>query len=200
LAGKKKVLITTFGKGDKTLNAALQTLSFDRLVVVCGDGSREPLPDLRKRLGEQLEVVELDAFSYIDCLREMKELIGKHSLHEVKVNMAGGPKPLSFAALVACLNLSVPCFQADVHGLVEIPPLPGVELGYSLKKDAIALLTALDSALAEDEAKKRSGLSGRRFDIAVAALKRRRLLAGRVEGGTPVYELTELGHHYRVAR
>ncbi len=108
LLGALRVLLTTFGFDEGKIIATMRMLAYDKLVVITGQDSLQKkgynrLLEIESSAPNSMETIVVDVFDFMDCFWKVDETIAKYDLpgNEVILNISGGTKVLSDAALLA---------------------------------------------------------------------------------------------------
>lgn len=156
MTAKMKVLVSTCAVRDLAkVNAARRALPYDQLVLVCGEPDAEEIRALAasERIAHPApEIVAVDPFDLPGCLAATLAVIrrwqgeghegpGPARPVELRVNVSGGPKPLSMGALLACLTTGTEayhCEPGEARGCagpccddqaIQLPAIRGLAIG-----------------------------------------------------------------------
>jgi len=146
----RRVLITTFGFDEGKILSAMRMLAYDKLVLVTGKDSLEKegykhLQEIESRSPNGMETVVVNVFSFTECLKRIEEVIEKYSRkgNEVLLNVSGGTKVLSDAALFAGFQKGIRSYHCEEECL-ELPIIVGLDLKERLSEMQIEVLKKLD--------------------------------------------------------
>lgn len=125
-------------------------LAYDKLVLVTGKDSLEKegykrLQEIESGSPNGMETVIVDVFSFTECLKRIEEVIEKYSGkgNEVLLNVSGGTKVLSDAALFAGFQKGVRSYHCEDECL-ELPIIVGLGVKERLSELQIEVLRRLD--------------------------------------------------------
>lgn len=128
----------------------MRMLAYDKLVLITGEDALEK--DGYKRLQEiesdgsgGMETVTVDVFRFNDCLDKIRKVIKayKDKNWEVLLNVSGGTKVLSDAALFAGFEMGVKSFHCD-HDCVELPVILDLHLRDRLSEMEVEVLMHIE--------------------------------------------------------
>ncbi|MFQ5883656.1 MAG: DUF6293 family protein [Thermoplasmata archaeon] len=129
--GALRVLLTTFGFDEGKIIATMRMLAYDKLVVITGQDSLQKkgynrLLEIESGAPNSMETIVVDVFDFMDCFRKVDETIAKYDLpgNEVILNISGGTKVLSDAALLAGFQNGIRTFHCE-EDLIELPVIIG---------------------------------------------------------------------------
>ncbi len=128
----------------------MRMLAYDKLVLVTGKDSLEKegykrLQEIESGSPNGMENVIVDVFSFTECLKRIEEVIEKYSGkgNEVLLNVSGGTKVLSDAALFAGFQKGVRSYHCEDECL-ELPIIVGLGVKERLSELQIEVLRRLD--------------------------------------------------------
>ncbi len=109
----------------------MRMLAYDKLVVITGQDSLQKkgynrLLEIESSAPNSMETIVVDVFDFMDCFRKVDETIAKYDLpgNEVILNISGGTKVLSDAALLAGFQNGIKTFHCE-EDLIELPVIIG---------------------------------------------------------------------------
>ncbi len=121
------MLITTFGFDEKKVLSAMRMLVYDKLVLITGEDSLEKdsykhLVDIDPSSIDGMETVTVNVFSFTECLDKIEKVIDKYVAKkwDVILNVSGGTKVLSPAALLAAFHKGVRAYHCEEE-CIELP-------------------------------------------------------------------------------
>lgn len=125
--GPFRVLLTTFGFDEGKIIAMMRMLAYDKLVVITGKESLQKkgykrLLDIESHSPHSMETITVDVFDFMDCFRKVDETIVRYNVppNEVILNISGGTKVLSDAALFAGFQNGIRTFHCEEEP-IEMP-------------------------------------------------------------------------------
>lgn len=129
-----RVLLTTFGFDERKIIAMMRMLAYDKLIVLTGrDSLRKKgykcLSEIESVSPYDMETVVVDVFDFMDCLRKVNEVISMYNVqkNEVTLNISGGTKVLSDAALLAGFQNGVRTVHCE-ETPIELPVIRGFKV------------------------------------------------------------------------
>lgn len=145
-----RILITTFGFDEDKILSAMRMLAYDKLVLVTGKDSLEK--DGYKRIVEiesggknGIETILVNVFSFMVCLKKIEETIDKYTKkgYEVLLNVSGGTKVLSDAAMFAAFQKGIKSFHCEEE-CIELPVILGLGMKERLSEMQIDVLNRIE--------------------------------------------------------
>lgn len=145
-----RILITTFGFDEDKILSAMRMLAYDKLVLVTGKDSLEK--DGYKRIVEiesggknGIETILVNVFSFMVCLKKIEETIDKYTKkgNEVLLNVSGGTKVLSDAAMFAAFQKGIKSFHCEEE-CIELPVILGLGMKERLSEMQIDVLNRIE--------------------------------------------------------
>lgn len=203
---KTRVLITTFGFDDKKIRSAMRMLAYDRLVVVTGKDSVKKesfkrLEELESGGSKVMDTVITDVFDFMDCLGKTVYTINKYLATgaDVMVNISGGTKVLSDAALMASFQLGVKAYHCDDE-IIELPTIKGLSTREMLTKMQRTVIMRLNGKVERKEFEQRlteEGNATSSVQKAIRELKNMELLEVTLEDGNIYLSGNETQRYHR---
>lgn len=207
-----KVLVSTCsGRDVGKVNAARRALPYDQLVLICGDRDSEEVRRLveSERIAHPPpEVVPVDPFDLPACLAATIDVIRRHqkddgagpaqqpaAVVQVRVNVSGGPKPLSMGALLACLVTGTEAYHCEPgedrgcvgacceDQVVRLPSIRGIVIRELFSPAARRVAERLTAPATVDELARASRIPAPDVHRALAELWNQRLVE--VTGDAP---------------
>lgn len=189
-----KILITTFGRDDKKLAVARRDIGYDKLVIITDEPELKAIKDVRKMesiTGGDVDVVKVNPYKFFECFYKVGVVIDKYEGHDIRFNTSGGPKILSFAALVMCFNKGVPAYHSEIE-TVRLPVILGARFEEMVGKDERKILRHIKDNDTSDAIKAKTGLPDRKFDAALMSMERKGMAKIEYNGESSV-SLTPVG-------
>jgi hypothetical protein len=200
-----KVLLSTFGFDGVKVTEAMRFIAYDRLVLITSQDNTftsdyRQLLDLNALAGMTVETLIVDKFDLMEAREAIASRVRElqRGNHEVALNVSGGTRILSSAAILAAFETGIDAYHASDR-LVRLPVLKKVSFEERLTaQDRDALLAVRDSE-SINGLRMRQGQEGGLILGPVLRLKKMGLVEARVGRDGVRVCLTALGTSTRVA-
>ncbi|MBU4503035.1 MAG: hypothetical protein KKA79_10655 [Nanoarchaeota archaeon] len=193
-----KILITTFGRDEAKLNVARRDIGYEKLVIITDAPELDAFKKIREMesiTGTEVELIKVDSYDFMGCFNKIGETIEKYKNHDVRFNTSGGPKILSAAALLMCFNKGIPAYHSE-EKTYKLPVIKGVSFEEKINRDERKILKNIKKECEAEKIKKKTGFSGRKFDILLMEMSRKGIAKMDYNGKTRIM-LTPIGEYFR---
>jgi hypothetical protein len=177
---RKRVLITTFGFDEGKILSAMRMLAYDKLVLITGEDALEKdgykrLQEIESQSPDGMETVTVDVFNFRDCLEKIRKVIRayKDKPWDVMLNVSGGTKVLSDAALFAGFEEGVKSFHCE-EDCIELPVILDLELRDRLSEMEIEVLMRIERRTDNKDLEDSFTKEGRSLSVVQKAVRRLR--------------------------
>ncbi len=172
------MLITTFGFDEKKVLSAMRMLVYDKLVLVTGEDSLEKdgykhLMDIDPGGVDGMQTVIVNVFDFTECLDRIKDMITEYRAKGWKVilNVSGGTKVLSPAALLAAFHEGVRAYHCEEE-CTELPVILNASTEKILGEEQIEVLKRIEGVVEREELEEMLVEEGHTLSRVQAAIRR----------------------------
>jgi hypothetical protein len=193
-----KILITTFGRDEAKLNVARRDIGYEKLVIITDNPELDAIKRIKKMesiTGTEVEILRVDSYNFLECFYKIGEIIEKYKNHDIRFNTSGGPKTLSGAALLMCFNKGIPAYHSE-EKTYKLPVIIGASFEEKINRDERKIMKNIKKGCDAEKIKKKTGFSGRKFDILLMEMNRKGIAKMDFNGKTRI-ALTPIGEYFR---
>jgi hypothetical protein len=158
----------------------MRMLAYDKLVLITGEDALEKdgykrLQEIESQSPDGMETVTVDVFNFRDCLEKIRKVIRayKDKPWDVMLNVSGGTKVLSDAALFAGFEEGVKSFHCE-EDCIELPVILDLELRDRLSEMEIEVLMRIERRTDNKDLEDSFTKEGRSLSVVQKAVRRLR--------------------------
>ena len=193
-----KILITTFGRDEAKLNVARRDIGYEKLIIITDNPELDAFKKIKEMesiTGTEVELIKVDPYNFMGCFNKIGETIDKYKNHDIRFNTSGGPKTLSAAALLMCFNKGVSAYHSEER-TYKLPVIKGMSFEEKISRDERKIIRNIKKECDAEKIKKKTGLSGRKFDILLMEMSKKGIAKMDYNSKTRI-ALTPIGEYFR---